>query len=114
MGYSWHCPFCNHNATIELGKNSGSNRYEFGYENKYGYQVVRTYVVVCPNPECREYTLTVSLHDHVQAGTEWKDKEAKKIWNLIPQAEIKIFPAYVPRPIIDDYEEACLVRGSVS
>jgi hypothetical protein len=32
------------------------------------------------------------------------------VWKLIPQAAVKVFPDYVPRPILSDYEEACLIR----
>jgi hypothetical protein len=109
MAYSWCCPFCNRHATI-TGENAGSNRYEFNFKNKYAYQALHAHVVTCPNPECMEYTLTVTLHDHVERGGQWKDLEAKKVWKLIPQAAVKVFPSYVPKPILNDYEEACLIR----
>ncbi|OIO71474.1 MAG: hypothetical protein COW19_03200 [Zetaproteobacteria bacterium CG12_big_fil_rev_8_21_14_0_65_55_1124] len=110
MSFSWNCPFCNHHATIDV-KNAGSSRYEFNFNNKYGYQAAITHVVACPNPECREYTLTVTLHDNVEASSDqWKDLKAKKTWSLIPQASVKVFPDYVPEAIISDYEEACLIR----
>lgn len=108
MSFSWNCPFCNHHSTI-TDHNAGSSRYEFNFGNKYGYQAVKTHVVSCPNPECKEYTLTVTLHDHVQQEGQWKDL-AKKTWSLIPQAQVKVFPDYVPNQIISDYEEACLIR----
>lgn len=109
MSFSWNCPFCNHHSTI-TDHNAGSSRYEFIFGNKYGYQAVKTHVVSCPNPECKEYTLTVTLHDHVQQEGQWKDLKAKKTWSLIPQAQVKVFPDYVPNQIISDYEEACLIR----
>ena len=31
-------------------------------------------------------------------------------WNLIPPSSAKAFPDYVPKPIRDDYLEACLIR----
>jgi hypothetical protein len=33
----------------------------------------------------------------------------EKVWQLIPSSKAKAFPDYVPRPIIDDYNEACLI-----
>lgn len=30
-------------------------------------------------------------------------------WALRPKSLAKTFPAYIPRPILDDYEEACLI-----
>lgn len=110
MVFSWHCPFCNRHTTI-TEKNSGTNRYEFNYNNKYGFQAIKAHVITCPNPDCREYSLTVTLHDHAQDGSNnYKDLKAKQVWNLIPAAETKIFPDYVPAPIIADYKEACLIR----
>lgn len=109
MAFTWCCPFCNHLATI-TDTNAGTGRYEFYLNSKYGQQAVQTQVIVCPNPDCKEYTLTVTLHDHTNRGGPWRDLDAKKIWKLIPQAAIKVFPDYVPRPIIGDYEEACLIR----
>lgn len=110
MAFSWNCPFCNHHATITEYKNTSSSRYEFGFGNKYGYQSVLTKAIVCPNPECKEYSLSVTLHDHIKVGVDYKDQPAKKSWSLIPQAQVKVFPNYVPKAIIDDYEEACAIR----
>lgn len=71
-----------------------------------------SHVVACPNPECKEYTLTVTLHDHVSNGqNQWKDRPAKKSWNLIPQAAVKVFPDYIPKQIISDYEEATAIAN---
>lgn len=110
MAYSWNCPFCNHHATI-TEKNSGISRYEFNFENKHGYQAIKTSVVTCPNPNCREYCISASLHDHREINGNYKDLPAKKTWNLIPQAQTKIFPDYVPKAIIEDYEEACAIKN---
>ncbi len=109
MAFSWCCPFCNHHATI-TERNTGRGRYEFTFGNKHGCQAVQTHVVACPNPDCKEYVLTVTLHDHVQRDGNWTDLAAKKVWSLMPQAAVKVFPDYVPKPIISDYEEACLIR----
>ena len=111
MKRSWNCPFCNHHSTI-TEKNAGSNRYEFNFDSKYGYQAVISHVVACPNPDCQEYTLAVTLHDNVSDGHDnWEDMPAKKSWNLIPQAAVKVFPDYVPKQIINDYEEASAIKS---
>lgn len=109
MAFSWNCPFCNHHATI-TSENTGQSRYEFNFGNKYGYQAVISHVISCPNLECKEYSLTVTLHDHKEVNGHYKDLKAKKIWSLIPQAQVKVFPDYVPKAILDDYQEACAIR----
>jgi hypothetical protein len=35
--------------------------------------------------------------------------ELLKEWQLIPPSKAKVFPDYVPKPIVDDYTEACLI-----
>lgn len=111
MRFSWCCPFCNHNATI--GKdNYSSYDFEFNDNNKHGTQLIRAETITCPNPKCKEYTLTLSLHDY-EATIPGHSKPVslpKKTWHLIPAAETKVFPDYIPKAIIADYKEACLIR----
>lgn len=108
--FSWRCPFCGHNATI-TENNFVTSRFEFNHGNKHKYQAVLTEVITCPNPECLEYTFSQSLHDHVLIANKWIDKlPAKHKWQLIPAAEMKVFPSYVPEPITGDYIEACFIR----
>ncbi len=109
MAFRWLCPFCNHHATIS-NENFCTNRFEFEHGNKYKYQAVKTNVVVCPNPECREFNLRVTLHDHADKGNGYKDLPAKREWSLIPASSAKVLPDYIPQPIVDDYDEACAIR----
>lgn len=108
--FSWRCPFCQHYATI-TEKEYSLGRHEFGGQSEYGYQAIRTIAVVCPNEQCRQYTLTATLHDHRNTGpNQWQDLPAKQTWSLIPAADVKVFPNYVPAAVLADYHEACLVR----
>lgn len=110
MSFKWQCPFCNHHATI-VSENFATNRFEFSNGNKHKWQTLKAAVVVCPNPECLEYTLRVSLHDHVLMGTnQYRDLDAKRAWNLIPASDARVLPDYIPKPIVDDYNEACAIR----
>lgn len=109
MAYSWRCPFCNQNATISEGNESRS-WHTFNCGNKFNDQVLISHAVVCPNPDCKEYSLSASLHDRALEGTAYKTKLSKMRWQLIPAAETKVFPDYIPTPIIGDYKEACLIR----
>ena len=62
MNFSWCCPFCNHNATIGT-ENYTSKDFVFNDNNKYGYQFLKIETITCPNPNCKEYTLRLSLYD---------------------------------------------------
>lgn len=106
MAFSWQCPFCGQHATI-TEDNVADDYFEFDLENKYGRQRVQNRVITCPNGACREYTMTVSLHDGIRPGGY--SRRAKKVWKLIPEAEMQVFPDYVPEAVLGDYREACLV-----
>jgi len=111
MAFSWQCPYCSHHATI-TDNHTETCDFPFNLYNKYSYQHVLVSVISCPNPKCREYTLSLALYDCEKDSRGYysrKDKP-KKTWSLIPAAEIKVFPDYIPLPIIADYEEACNIR----
>ena len=107
--FHWHCPFCNRDTTINPDRYSEFTN-SFNDGNKYGVQFVHTFLVTCPNHECREYTLTVSLRDAVKGSNPSRPAMEKQSWQLIPQANVRVFPKYVPAPVLQDYREACLIR----
>lgn len=108
MSYSWRCPFCNHHATIG-GENESKSSHAFDCKNKYGDQLLFTHVIVCPNESCREVTACTTWHDRKWKGQGWDTQSAKSKWTLIPQANVKVFPNYIPKAILEDYREACLI-----
>lgn len=105
MAFGWRCPFCNHHASITDDKIS-VQYHAFANDNKYGSQRLSTEVIICPNPECKEYSIKISLHNMSSMGGWLKPK---KVWQLVPSAKIKVFPDYVPAPILADYTEACSI-----
>ena len=111
MSFSWTCPFCNHTATIQ-NKNESYGSHHFNCDNKSGHQTLRSHVICCPNEDCREYSLSVTLHDAAPTAIvgKYSIQDAKESWQLIPQSEAIVIPAYVPSAIIDDYEEACAIK----
>lgn len=112
--YSWRCPFCGHNATIgNANETIGLTAFNDG--NRYGPQAVIVRATTCPNAKCREYSLHVLVSDYVfspRDGTNQASEKANYAWQLVPAAEMKVLPAYVPDPIVADYREACLTRDS--
>jgi hypothetical protein len=80
--------------------------------NKYGDLMITTIVIVCPNTDCKEFTLRAELNETEFDGLlhRWEPKDEKQSWQLIPASIAKVFPNYVPQPILDDYNEACLIR----
>ena len=108
MAFSWQCPFCNQYATI------GENDYEkswtdFDFDTAEGSQRLEWSFINCPNEECKKYTLIVSIRDKIGRPGDWSFGKIKKTWSLIPDSKAKTFPSYIPNPIINDYNEACLI-----
>jgi hypothetical protein len=110
--FAWQCPFCGHHATI-TDKNLTSSSGTFDNGNKYRMQWVEWQAISCPNPQCREYTFAVQICNYggVQQGgaIHYVPKDQRHSWQLIPAAQMKILPGYVPDPIVADYKEACMI-----
>ena len=107
---SWRCPYCKQIATI-TNNNISEKNHNFSCNNKDGDLAVRTAVIVCPNNKCREYTITAYLYKVSYAGTrsETYIKPERLKWELKPESCAQALPDYIPKPIRDDYIEACLI-----
>ena len=110
-GTSWTCPFCSKPTTI-TDSDIRSGNSELIVDNKHGYKVLYVSWIVCPNVECHEYSLSVALYDYAYAKSKgrWEYGKRIKSWNLVPQASVRVFPDYVPKVILGDYKESCLIK----
>jgi hypothetical protein len=114
--FSWSCPYCNQATTI-TDTNTHTDRHEFNHLNKEGNLALVTQVIVCPNPECKEYQIDAVLfrtkHATAANGAVYQARIEPNLmeWKLRPKSGAKPFPAYIPKPIIDDYNEACLIAN---
>ncbi|MDR2240175.1 MAG: DUF4145 domain-containing protein [Zoogloeaceae bacterium] len=110
QSFNWKCPYCNHAATI-TESNFISNKFFFNHDNKDGLLGINTRVIICPNSECKEYSVTSSLHkaQNTSCGPCLQGAPIFR-WALRPQSQAKPFPSYIPQPILDDYKEACLIK----
>jgi len=114
MSNGWVCPYCNQIATI-TDSNVSVDKHAFGNDNAENCQLwLMTSVTVCPNQKCKQYTIDAMLykteqHPSYSSGTFRALKAPLATWRLRPKSKAKPFPAYIPKPIIEDYEEACLV-----
>jgi len=109
MNFKWHCPYCNHYTTI-LDSNFHQGGTALTIENKNGHRYLLMQFIVCPNIDCNEYTLTAFLYEYKYRAGSWRTGDLLQQWNLIPPSEAKAMPNYIPIPIINDYQEACLIR----
>lgn len=108
--FSWKCPFCNQNATVK-GDNIHESSTTLTIDNFEGDRTVYSTFIVCPNEDCNKYTLSIFLFEskYNYNISRREDGLLLKRWDLIPQSNAKVFPAYVPKPIVDDYNEACSI-----
>ena len=78
--------------------------------NADGRRTLKTIFIVCPNPECRHFTLTAVLYECKAVGSSEKLGDILQHWSLIPPSKEKAFPSYIPQALRDDYREACLIQ----
>lgn len=108
---SWECPYCGRLATT-TAVNSKSNKFSFNADTKDGSLFIFNLLIVCPNPDCKEYTYTswINIAENIH-GTLYDSEKILHSWMMKPQGVVKSFPSYIPKAILDDYEEAALIRN---
>lgn len=110
MAFSWTCPYCNQNATI-IDSNFSRHEHIFNHGNKDRWMVLTTNIIVCPNAECKEYSIKAYLFKGIGVNNDIVASNTLVLnWNLKPQSQAKVFPSYIPKAIRGDYKEACLIR----
>ncbi|MBU3187212.1 DUF4145 domain-containing protein [Clostridium estertheticum] len=111
--FKWTCPYCNHDTTIAK-ENFLREPVTLSIENIQGNARTFTEFIVCPNPDCNEVTISLELYEVIKNGNlnpyYWDLGELVKSWRLLPGSGAKTFPNYVPKVILDDYIEACLIK----
>lgn len=109
--FNWTCPYCNREATITDSNYSKSVHF-FNNENRDGASALLTEVISCPSEECRDYMIKGSLYSSRYNGHNLviiSDSMRFK-WNMKPSSLAKQFPEYIPKAILADYNEACLIK----
>lgn len=117
MSEPWKCPYCNCNSTRDRQNTfisniqvEGETFYNLG--NPCGGLFFEAEVILCRNLKCKKITISCVLSKYDSIGfPEGKptNVEGIKEWNVLPESNVKNFPNYIPKPIIDDYEQACLI-----
>jgi hypothetical protein len=107
--FRWTCPFCDHKVIVS-SYNYHSGHTDFTIDNADGAKRAFFTFIVCPNPECKKFTFSASLYDLLDQRDRWIVDKRLNYWRLIPPSQAKVYPEYIPKPIRDDYLEACLIR----
>jgi len=90
--FNWTCPHCERAVTISAERRSNGTHTLY-IENASGRRTLTTLYIVCPNPECRKFTLTAALYESL-TPPQGREILFKKLqgWSLIPASASKHFP----------------------
>lgn len=110
LDWTWTCPFCSRDATLTYN-NVHNETIVLEQANVHGPCLLRLNFQICPNSKCRKFTLTASLERAAKNILDkWESKGQIHFWNLLPRSKAQTFPDYVPKAILADYDEACLIK----
>lgn len=105
--YLWHCPFCNRDQTV-TDEGRQITFADLTIDNADGPRRLVAKFVVCPNPECRKFSLSASLHGLEVSGNRSYTGKHIKTWSLVPPSRAHFFSVDIPQQVLQDYEEACI------
>ncbi|CAM8626742.1 Domain of unknown function DUF4145 [Comamonadaceae bacterium] len=107
--FNWTCPHCDRAVTISENRTS-VYRHTLEITNKHNFVGLETRFIVCPNPDCNEFTLIASLDRMKPVNYGFQKSGHMRGWQLLPESKAKHFPDYIPSVVLQDYREACLIR----
>jgi hypothetical protein len=112
FGENWKCPFCGHAQVLAEERLSQNwNRHWVRGWKEQGAPTVFIRSIVCSNQDCRELSLTVALGQSLgRGGRDDQIVGPNESWTLLPPSSAKPQPDCIPKPIRDDYYEACAIR----
>jgi len=105
------CPYCNKPTTITTPNHFESWTPIDITTSKKGEVGLFVQAITCPNEECENLWLRIELNS--SDGSYNKRRESWNVldkWQLLPESEAKVLPGYIPKPIQEDYYEACRIR----
>jgi hypothetical protein len=105
---SWECPFCGRLSVAAKIQQKYSN-YVVDADTKQGKLFVQSWVQVCPNPDCKEFTYTSEIGSAKIEGNKYVIAEPIESWMHRPQGVVKQFPNYIPKAILNDYRESAMI-----
>lgn len=114
MEMNWTCPYCNHAQTVV------DKRW---FEHQKPIQVggtvegnvsTCTVAIGCANPECNKMTVIFSIRPdqhrfNTNYDVDWDNDTAIYLRRALPSNDAKPQPDYIPKPIVEDYVEACSI-----
>lgn len=113
--FSWVCQYCGQPTTV-TSPNYDSESHVVDIEKEkiaFGSHLsYRGKVIACPNPDCKQISFEIALNAAYrdQFG-RWQTSGNLHRWELLPESSAKPQPDYIPTQIVNDYIEACRIKG---
>ncbi len=119
---NWQCPYCGIFQILQYGENlKTTEECNLTSMSKYNEISVRLFSISCLN--CKELTLNIDLEKKIypkpnlyrkgimdfDSGPYFKNL---KSWSLMPDSRAKPQPDYLPKNVIENYNEACKIADS--
>jgi hypothetical protein len=112
MAFNWTCPHCSKIQTVTQQKQNQS-RGSIGLTGQSdGELILQRTAVGCSNPDCLKSTVHVKIGTGYHNGQGYVFEEAPDVlFNqfVVPQGTAKPQGSYVPKALVEDYTEACLI-----
>lgn len=111
--FNWVCPHCQAAQTVSRNKVSQNLQEIYVGDTAEGDCGIHFQAIGCSNPECKKITVKVTLGTSAKKDARGnvtainKDIFTKQIY---PSTTGKLQPDYIPRQIVQDYNEACNIR----
>ena len=114
IGFNWTCPHCNRDQVVASSNSSltsGSLHIEGLYE---GHVYLTGHAIGCANSECRRLSLDVAVRPakKIEGYGPRADHSVDPLFSrrLIPEGVAKPQPDFIPKALLNDYKEACLIK----
>ena len=110
--FNWNCPYCNRAQAVTEEQYSQEKSFIHNWESVHGEIGFIAESIRCANEECNELQLSFQLCEVLPTPIGLQVSESKVIqsWQLLPESSAKPQPSYIPKPIVEDYTEACRIR----
>ena len=114
LAFNWTCPHCGTPQSVVNEKYKTYVERIYLADQAEGALAVRVLGVGCSAIGCEKHTIHVALGPAFHETGKWHivSDESYYLFNqmIYPQGASKPLPDYIPGPLREDYQEACLIR----
>lgn len=113
---SYQCPYCDHHQVMTDPNTYFNIDHFYVQNNAEGLFGAWFSVLSCANKACKQSTvhLIVGELDYDAKGRLKLKADGKTFFNrrILPDGAARVFPDYIPAALLEDYREACIIKGA--